>query len=75
MSDQKPLHQIFQEMGYKPGEWVEAQDVEFDPEIVAKQRELLENIKVLLEGQVQQDLDLISQLGEEVNRNKFGGGK
>jgi hypothetical protein len=71
----KNLHEVFKQLGIEEGGWVEAENVEYEPKIMEKQRALLEKIKALLESQIKRDQQTIAHLREELNREKFGGGK
>ena len=69
------LREVFAQLGIEPGQWVESKQSEYEPEILVKQKELLEKVKGLLEAQVQDDLKTIAKLREELHRDQFGGGK
>lgn len=73
MSNLDELKARLEELGVK-GKWVETEGLRFEPESFKKQRELLGQVKGLLERQLEDDVQLVSMLREELNRVKHGGG-
>ena len=73
MKDLDELKARLEKLGIN-GKWVETEGLCFEPESFKKQRELLGQVKGLLEKQLEDDVQLVSMLREELNRVRHGGG-